>query len=538
MVMFLEKPRFDPTSSATSGEESTAGDILDATLESMRLGENANSRLVAFERAYDKRIDDIKGAVGTELSNPVTNSAGPSSMAGFGIQEETDPHAAFQSQIEGLAEQHPEQREVIAPHRPVSEDAKALALSAEKRSEDVWSRSSGGLAAWSARLAGGFYGAMHDPVNIFTMAVGPAGHAAKGAKGLLWMGLKQGAANAATEAAIQPAVQSWRKEAGMDYGLGQAAINVGGAAVFGFGLDAGVRGLVRGGRRLAGRPYLGPDEPAPGGAEHTGARLPGLPEGRAAETAPPAPRVYRGADPLPPMEALEQAARNAPEGSTLRRAADGDEDAMRELAAALGPDADPAIRRALDEIEIEKLFPTPLNVDDGAHLHVRQVGAGLGLRVGERPLDLVAQDARDELALELLAAVVEQRVDDDAQVLSDDRRLRLVQLLVEDVLGVRHGFARAAVLLWKAHGEPAPPRHLGDKLPTLRSIQQAAQPARADLVRHLLGDEFLHLVAEGFFLFAETKVHGSCLLLLGSQGHDTRAGELRGVRLSRWPVPA
>jgi hypothetical protein len=369
MVMFLERPRFDPTSKATSGEESTLSEIWNATDESMRLGENADSRLVAFERAYDKRIDEIKGAVGTELSNPVTNAVGPSSMAGFGVQEETDPHAAFQSQIEGLAEQHPEQREIIAPHRPVSEDAKALALSAEKRSEDVWSRSSGGLAAWSARLGGGFYGAMHDPVNVFTMGVGPAGHAAKGAKGLLWMGLKQGAANAATEAAIQPAVQSWRKEAGMEHGLGQAALNVGGAAAFGFVLDAGVRSVIRGGRLAVGRPYQGPDA---GGVEPSGARLPGLPEGRQpAGEAPeaPAPRVYRGADPLPPMEALEQAARNAPEGSTLRRAADGDEDALVQLAEETGQDGDPVIRRIIAELETEKRFRgiAPLHVDGGEH---------------------------------------------------------------------------------------------------------------------------------------------------------------------------
>lgn len=434
MVMFLDKPRFDPASKAVGGEEATAAEIWDATRESMRVVDNANSRLKALEEAYDERIGAVKQATGVALNNPVSSGAGgPSSMAGFGVQEETDPHAEFQRRLEELAAEKPELREVIKPDRPVLEDAKAKAQGAEKAFEDTWSRSSGGLMAWGARLGGGFYGAMHDPVNIFTLPLGPTGKAGLGAKGLLWMGLKQGAANAGTEAMIQPFVQQWRKDSGLDYGLGQAALNIAGSGLFGAAVDIGVRAPVRGARRAAGRPYLGPEEPPappPGGDGSPGAKLPGLPEGAPPSAPPSASPIYRGPDPLPPLEALEQAARNAPEGSVLRRASEGDEDALRQLAAELGPDADPAIRRALDELEIEKLFTTPLNVDDGAHLEtlaraIREQSGAADLPVGDAitaPVRRQLADIADESAgraLEIEGRKVDFRSIDPRAVTTD-----------------------------------------------------------------------------------------------------------------------
>ena len=109
-----------------------------------------------------------------------------------------------------------------------------------------------GVREWAARLAGGAYGVMHDRVNVAAMMFG-GGPAGAGLKGLAWMAIKQGAINAGAEAVTQPFVQSWRKRAGLSYGLDQAALNVGSAALFGAGLDATVRGAVRGVRRNAER---------------------------------------------------------------------------------------------------------------------------------------------------------------------------------------------------------------------------------------------------------------------------------------------
>jgi hypothetical protein len=404
MVLMWERPRFDLTSTARGGEETGAADIFATEDEDTRLGWNAVSGGLATDRAYDDWIDEIKKQTGAELRNPLSQAEDPRDVYYPRPERPAyDPYAVFRKQREELAEQQPKHRDFLLQDRDVSAAAERKVGVAQRAAEETWERSDKGAAAWAARLGGGFYGALHDPIQWPLMALGPAAKAGAGVKGLLWMGLKQGAANAAGEAAIQPFVQQWRKKAGVDYGLGQAALNIGAAGAFGFGLDAAVRSGVRGVRRAAGNPYLGPDElsaPSGAGSEPSGAQLPGLPQGRQPAAAEPvSPRVYRGADPIPPMEALERAAKSAPEGSVLRRAADGDEAALRELAKELGPDADPSIRRALDELEIEKLFPTPLDVDDGAHLEalaraIRHESGAADLPAG----DAIAAPIRREIA--------------------------------------------------------------------------------------------------------------------------------------------
>src|SRR5262249_32744293 len=107
--------------------------------------------------------------------------------------------------------------------------------------------------------------------------------------------------------------------------------NVAAAALFGFGLDAGVRTVVRGVRRAIGRPYLGPSPDAESGL-------------RTRETRDPLVR-------------LDDAARAAPEGSPLRKAADLDPSALREIAEASGATANPAVRGGLAEMETNEALP-------------------------------------------------------------------------------------------------------------------------------------------------------------------------------------
>lgn len=324
--MFYEKPRRDYTSGAVSGDPATFGEIFDSTYESMKLVENANAKLVALERSYDARMDAVEKATGVRLLNPVRDMSGSeSTMAGFEASA-PNPHGDFQQRLNELAEQFPDASGVIAANRPVIEDARKMAAEAEGRSSNAWQRSAGGGAAWAARLAGGFAGGMMDPVNVFTLGVGPWGAASAGIRGVAMMALKQAAANAAVTAGVQPVVQGWRKESGLSYGVSEAALNTAFAFGLGFTVDAGVRSAVRGVRRLAGNPYTGP------------------------------------------VEALGNAAANAPEGSVLRRASDGDPIAIRELAEATGLDADPAVRGGLAEMDIEAQFKAPDGVDDAEHL--------------------------------------------------------------------------------------------------------------------------------------------------------------------------
>jgi hypothetical protein len=385
-------------------EFSTLGEIAGSSLDSEDLTHSYIGKGLSIERAYDEQIKTIKQLTGKELPNPVSQAGDPGHY--YELKEE------FKRQAEELAEQNPELRNRIVPLSSIDRSAGRIRDKGERHAEEVWERSEKDTAAWIARIGGGFYSFLHDPVQLATSAAVGFKAAGAGVKGLLWMGLKQGAANAGAEAVMQPFVQQWRKEAGMDYGVGRAAQDIAFAGAFGVGMDVGLRSTWRGFRRAAGRPYLGPDtEPSPGakktsGAEPSGATLPGLPEGKTAPSEAPSPRIYRGPDPIPPMEALEQAARNAPEGSVLRRAADGDEAALRELAKELGADADPAIRRALDELELEKLFPTPLNVDDGAHLE----NLARAIRAESGAADLPAGDAIRPLTTRQIADIADETV--------------------------------------------------------------------------------------------------------------------------------
>src|SRR5207302_932234 len=91
----------------------------------------------------------------------------------------------------------------------------------------------------------------------------------------------------------------------------------------------------------------------------------------------------------------------------------------------------------------------------GLELHRRRVGAGVGLAVAHREVDLVAQDLGQELLLHLLAAVAQDRLADDADALADLRPAATGERLVQQVL------VDAVSLL------ASPLRRPGDAEPTL-----------------------------------------------------------------------
>ena len=91
----------------------------------------------------------------------------------------------------------------------------------------------------------------------------------------------------------------------------------------------------------------------------------------------------------------------------------------------------------------------------GLEPHRRRVGAGVRLAVADRELDVVAQDLREELLLQEVARLLDERLADDADALADlraaARRERLVEQVLVDTLALG-----AAVLLGPGQAEPAP----------------------------------------------------------------------------------
>src|SRR5690606_40513594 len=89
-----------------------------------------------------------------------------------------------------------------------------------------------------------------------------------------------------------------------------------------------------------------------------------------------------------------------------------------------------------------------------AQLHVGGVGAGARLAVADRELDLAADDARQEEALQLLVAVPHDRLADDAHALARLRRAGPRQALGQQIV-VDPRPLLPAVLPWPRHAEPA-----------------------------------------------------------------------------------
>ncbi len=333
--MLYERPSIGAiTFARNAGPDASLGEIFDAAVESARYVDNVNARVRGEQEAYDRRIDAIKEATGVQLFNPRYRP--PDRRRN--VKDHIDWDDDFQRELERLAEQFPQHRDIIAPHRPVQEEVKANARAIEGRLLDVLDRSRGVILPYATMFAGGMRGALEDPANIGTMFVGPAGGAGRGATGLLWMAVRQGAANAGVEAALQPVVQNWRREAGMDYGARHAALNIATAFALGGAFDAGVRGTFRGVQHARG---LEPETDDAG--------------------------VIRGWK--RPEDALEASASELPPDSVIAKARSGDRQALDELTEATGVADDPVVRGAklADDLEADLEERVP-GVDDGEGL--------------------------------------------------------------------------------------------------------------------------------------------------------------------------
>ncbi len=152
--------------------------------------------------------------------------------------------------------------------------------------------------------------------------------------------------------------------------------------------------------------------------------------------------------------------------------------------------------------------PAPV-VASGLELHGGGVGPGVGLRVADGELDLVAQDLGQELGLQPLVAVPDDRLADDADALADLRAAAAGELLVEQVL-VDPLALRPPVLLGPGHAEPAPLPH---------RLHEGAPLGRVDDLGHVLPghvedlgvvvgvEEGLDLLHEGQLLRREFELH-------------------------------
>ena len=146
---------------------------------------------------------------------------------------------------------------------------------------------------------------------------------------------------------------------------------------------------------------------------------------------------------------------------------------------------------------------------DGLQLHRRGVGPRVRFAVAHGELDVVLEDHREELRLQEVAALRDERLADDADALADLRAAASGQRLVEEELV--DAFALApAVLLRPGEAEPAL---------VAERLHEGPALGRVDDLRHVLAghvedvgvvvgvEELLHLGQERQFLRRELEIH-------------------------------
>lgn len=382
--MFVFTPEIDTTSGVPDPKpETSAADVFAATLQAADQT-GLHGADYAMESAADRRNDAIFKATGERLENPmrVYQLDTPDGVT----RNPRDPLAvdAWQAKLQDLAQRYPQYRDVIQPDVPLFDAGKAEVQRSTASAADTWERAPNSISSYAAYIGGSMASSAKDPLMWATGPLFPAIAAARGVAGILWAALKTGAANAALTAAEQPFIQAWRKEAGLDYGIRSAAEETAVSFLAGAVLDTGIRGSWRGVRALQGKTPVLNDA-----GEVIG---------------------YQSRSRENPLQALEDAASDAPEGSLIRKAQAGDREALTTLAEKTGLHEVPEVRAALEVLgreEAERVPPAGVAIED----HVQRFNDAM--RASEDPRALPPGNALEHApdvtaAPERIAEVMDQ----------------------------------------------------------------------------------------------------------------------------------
>jgi hypothetical protein len=173
----------------------------------------------------------------------------------------------------------------------------------------------------------------------------------------------------------------------------------------------------------------------------------------------------------------------------------------------------------------------------GLELHVRSVGSSLRLAVAHRELDLRTEDPGEELLLELVAAVTDQRLADDPDALADLRRSPPRKRFVEQVL-VDALPGSTPILFRPGHAEPALLRELAHEGAAGRCVDDLRHVLPGHV--HDLGslfsvEEALDLFRERPLGFRELEIHAPPPVLSGlaARGPNRSRDSIRDVAYSK-----
>lgn len=215
-----------------------------AAYDAQRLNDNFLSSDAAQYQAFQERIDAIKAATGKTLENPLEKPSGAKSryLQGKKGVELFTVDGTFYKELDTLSKLYPDKVGVIQPGVRVEERARDIARQASIDSEKLSSNPNAPAGTGIADFVGRTGGYLRDPVNISTLFLGGGeGQVMKltGSK-LASVIIGNAVSNAASQAVIEPKVQAWRKELGLDYGWKNAGENIAFAGLMGGGFAGGL----------------------------------------------------------------------------------------------------------------------------------------------------------------------------------------------------------------------------------------------------------------------------------------------------------
>lgn len=241
-----------PASFAGAGGTATPSDVMAASFDQMTFVDNTTAASDSLVEAYEDLRRDVKAATGTDLGNPMLAPAAslvPNPLTMFGgapmaTDIVAEQRLRFQQQVNDLAARYPAEAVKDWAQRDPVQAAEAIARQADEKLGTVMA-SRPGWDSFVYAFGGAAAGAMRDPVTIGTLFLGGGPGGARTALGrVLATAGTEAAVNAGVEAAMQPWVQGWRAQAGLESGFDQAIANVAFAAGFGGVLGAGGRGAL------------------------------------------------------------------------------------------------------------------------------------------------------------------------------------------------------------------------------------------------------------------------------------------------------
>jgi hypothetical protein len=214
---------------APFAQAGTLGEKLSASFENAVYNNSSQGLMMSLDDAYDRRIQEIEARTGKKLPHPLWSdefegvkrrqfSSNPFSAGSAGnrlgdARYVAAKRARFEEMVTELRQSYPDLQDAKQFEAYLSQQAKDRELRTE----------GGGLTGFAGEIGG----SVLDPVNVSTLGVGLS------SKTILGAALREAGVNASIEAGLQPAIAVNREALGLDYGIADAAMNVGAAAAFG-----------------------------------------------------------------------------------------------------------------------------------------------------------------------------------------------------------------------------------------------------------------------------------------------------------------